>query len=99
MAIFAKIDFLGLKYPHEVLIELKTCSPISATHVQTILNHKDLTGSAVGVREGQNMVQYGANGGNLGPHFDLTTHPLSRAINYIISIRGLASRSSCGPFL
>ena len=52
MAIFAKIDFWGLKYPTEVLVELKTCSTICGTHVQTILNHKDLTGLAVWVREG-----------------------------------------------
>ena len=71
MAIFAKIDFSGLKYPPEVLVELKTCSTICGTYVQTILNHKDLTGSAVGVREGQNTVPYGANGGNFGPYFDL----------------------------
>ena len=73
MAIFAKIDFWGLKYPLEVLVELKTCSKICETHVQTILNPKDLTGSAVGVRESQNTVQYGGNGGNFGPYFDLTT--------------------------
>ena len=66
MAIFAKIDFWGLKYPHEVLVELKTCSKICGTHVQTILNPKDLTGLAVGVRESQNTVQYGANGGKWG---------------------------------
>ena len=81
MAIFAKIDFWGLKYPHEVLVELKTCSTIFKTHVQTILNHKDLTGLAVGVRESQNTVQYGANGGNFGPYFDLTTHPLPTRSN------------------
>ena len=52
MEIFAKIDFWGLKCPHEVLVGLKTCSAICGTHVQTILNHKDLTGSAVWVREG-----------------------------------------------
>ena len=66
MAIFAKIDFWGLKYPHEVLVELKTCSTICGTRVQTILNPKDLTGSAVGVRESQNRVPYGANGAILG---------------------------------
>ena len=76
MAIFAKIDFWGLKCPHEVLVGLKTCSAICRTHVQTILNHKDLTGSAAGVREGQNTVQHGANGGNFGPYFDLTTPQL-----------------------
>ena len=57
MAIFAKINFWGLKYPPEVLVELKTCSAICGTHVHTILNHKDLTGSTVGVREGQNMAK------------------------------------------
>ena len=34
-----------------------------------------------GVREFQNMVQYGANGGNFGPYFDLTTHPLPTRLN------------------
>ena len=57
MAIFDKIDFSGLKYSHEVLVELKTCSTICGTHVHTILNQKNLTGSTVGVREGQNMAQ------------------------------------------
>ena len=76
MAIFDKIDFSGLKYPPEKLVELKTCSKICGTHVQTILNHKDLTGSAVGVKEGQNTLQYGANGGNFKPYFDLTTPSL-----------------------
>ena len=50
-----------------MLVELKTCSTICGAHVQTILNHKDLTGSAVGVREGQNTEQYGAIWGILGP--------------------------------
>ena len=56
-AIFAKIDFWGLKYPPQVLVELKTCSTICGTHVHTILNQKRLTGSTVGVREGQKMAQ------------------------------------------
>ena len=43
MAIFDKIDFSGLKHPPEVLVELKTCSTICGTHVQTILDHKKLT--------------------------------------------------------
>ena len=46
-----------LKYPPEVLVELKTCSTICGTHVHTILNNKDLTGLTVGVREGQNTEQ------------------------------------------
>ena len=66
MAIFADIELWGLKYPPEVLFEPKTCSTICRTHVQTILNPKDLTGSAVGVRESQNTVQYGANGSKWG---------------------------------
>ena len=49
IAIFDKIDFSVLKYPPEKLVKLKTCSTIGGTHVQTILNHKDLTGLAVGV--------------------------------------------------
>ena len=81
MAIFDKIDLSGLKYPPEKQVELKTCSTICKTHVQTILNHKDLTGSAAGVREGQNTMQYGANGGNFGPYFDLTTPPLPTRSN------------------
>ena len=82
MEIFAKIDFWGLKCPHEVLVGLKTCSAICGTHVHTILNHKDLTGSAVGVREGQNTEQYGAIWGNFLPYFDLPTHPLPTRSNY-----------------
>ena len=58
MAIFAKIELWGLKYPPEVLFELKTCSTICGTHVHTILNNKDLTGLTEGVREGQNTEQY-----------------------------------------
>ena len=71
MAIFAKIDFWGLKCPHEVLVGLKTCSAICGTHVQTILNHKDLTGSAVGVREGQNMAKNCPHLPNIAPYFEL----------------------------
>ena len=82
MPIFAKIDFRGLQYHPEVLIELKTRSTLCGAHVQTILNHKDLTGSAVGVREGQNTEQYGAIWGNFLPYFDLPTHPLPTWSNY-----------------
>ena len=57
MAIFAEIDFRGIKYPPEVLVELKTCSTICGTHVQTILNHNNLTGLAGGVWEGQNIAE------------------------------------------
>ena len=82
MAIFAEIDFRGLKYPPEMLVELKTWSAICRTHVQTILNHNNLTGSAEGVREGQNTEQYGAIWGNFLPYFDLPTHPLPTRSNY-----------------
>ena len=82
MPIFAKIDFRGLQYHPEVLIELKTRSTLCGAHVQTILNHKDLTGSAVGVREGQNTEQYGAIWGNFLPYFDLPTHTLLTRSNY-----------------
>ena len=54
---FCQNRLLGLKYPPEVLVELKTCSTICGTHVHTILNNKDLTGLTVGVREGQNTEQ------------------------------------------
>ena len=69
MAIFAEIELWGLKYPLEVLFEPKTCSTICGTHVHTILNHKDLTGSAVGVREGQNTEQYRARWGQFSAIF------------------------------
>ena len=47
----------GLKYPQEVRVQHETCSTICGTHVQAILDQKDLTGLAGGVREGQNMAQ------------------------------------------
>ena len=86
MPIFAKIDFRGLQYHPEVLVELKTRSTICGTHVQTILNHKDLTGSAVGVREGQNTEQYGAIWGNFLPYFDLPTHLRHSAPIYFMPV-------------
>ena len=65
MAIFDKIDFRGLKYPPLMLVELKTCSTICGTHIQTILNHNNLTKSAGGVWEGQNMAE---NCPNIAPY-------------------------------
>ena len=44
----------GLKYPPEVRVRHETCSTICGTHVQAILDQKNLTGLAGGVREGQN---------------------------------------------
>ena len=49
----------GLKYPSEVRVQHETCSTICGTHVQAILNQKNLTGLAGGVREGQDMAQNG----------------------------------------
>ena len=49
----------GLKYPPEVRDQHETCSTICGTHVQAILDQKNLTGLAGGVREGQNMAQNG----------------------------------------
>ena len=86
MATFDKIHFSGLKYSSEVQVELKTCSTICGTHVQTISNHKDLTGSAVGVREGQNTEQYGAIWGNFLPYFDLPTHLRHSAPIYFMPV-------------
>ena len=74
MEIFAKIDFGGLKCPHEVLVGLKTCSAICGTHVQTILNHKDLTGSAVGVGKVKIRCNMGQMGAILG-HILTLPHP------------------------
>ena len=37
---FCQNRLLGLKYPPEVLVELKTCSTICGTHVHTILHQK-----------------------------------------------------------
>ena len=49
----------GLKYPPEVRVQHETCSTICGTRVQAILDQKNLTGLAGGVREGQNMAQNG----------------------------------------
>ena len=47
----------GLKYPQEVRVQHETCSTINGTPVQAILDQKNLTGLAGGVKEGQNMAQ------------------------------------------
>ena len=49
----------GLKYPQEVRVQHETCSTINGTPVQAILDQKNLTGLAGGVKEGQNMAQNG----------------------------------------
>ena len=48
----------GLKYPPEVGVQHETCSTICGTHVQAILNQKNLTGLAGVVREDQNRSKY-----------------------------------------
>ena len=63
----------GLKYPPEVRDQHETCSTICGTRVQAILDQKNLTGLAGGVREGQNMVEDPRNGlksirGSWGDH-------------------------------
>ena len=47
----------GQKYPPEVRVQHETCSTICGTPVQAILDQKNLTGLAGGVREGQNIAQ------------------------------------------
>ena len=54
-----KLTLQDLKYPPEVRVELETCSTINGTPVQAILDQKNLTGLAGGVKEGQNMAQNG----------------------------------------
>ena len=49
----------GLKYPQEVWVQHETCSTICGTPVQAILDQKNLTGLAGGVREGPNIAKYG----------------------------------------
>ena len=71
IAIFAKMDFRGLKFSPQVLVELKTCSTMCGTHVHTIMNRKDLTGSTVVVREGQIMAQNCPILPLIAPYFDL----------------------------
>ena len=47
----------GLKYPPKASVERKSCSIMCGTPVQAILDQKNLTRSAGGVKEGQNMAQ------------------------------------------
>ena len=49
----------GLKYPQEVRVQHETCSTICGTPVQAILDQKNLTRLAGGVREGPNIAKYG----------------------------------------
>ena len=58
----------GQKYPPEVRVRHETCSTICGTPVQAILDQKNLTGLAGGVREGPNIAQN-------GPRFWLRSPP------------------------
>ena len=49
----------GLKYPPEVRVQHETCSTICGTPVQAILDPKNFTGLAGGVKEDLNMAQNG----------------------------------------
>ena len=49
----------GQKYPPGVRVQHETCSTICGTPVQAILDQKNLTGLAGGVREGPNIAQNG----------------------------------------
>ena len=49
----------GQNYPPEVRVQHETCSTICGTPVQAILDQKNLTGLAGGVKERQNMAQNG----------------------------------------
>ena len=49
-----KSDFRGPKIPPEVRVQHETCITICGTLLQAILDQKNLTGLAGGVREGQN---------------------------------------------
>ena len=59
----------GQKYPPEVRVRHETCSTICGTPVQAILDQKNLTGLARGVREGQNMAHV-----KYTEYQDLTSH-------------------------
>ena len=63
----------GQKYPPEVRVPHETCSTICGTPVQAILDQKNLTGSAGGAREGQNMAHLGHFNGKCAQmhYFDL----------------------------
>ena len=57
--IATELTLWGLIWPTDVQVEDETCSTIFGTHVQAILDHEKLIGSAGGIREGQNMSQNG----------------------------------------
>ena len=59
-------------------VQHETCSTICGTHVQAILDQKNLTGLAGGVREGQNMAHLGHfNGKCAQMHYFIFIQPSS----------------------
>ena len=73
----------GLKYPPEVRVQHETCSTICGTPVQAILDQKNLTGSAGGAREGQNMAHLGHINGQCNVmYFDLPWPLLPTVSNF-----------------
>ena len=75
----------GLKYPQEVRVQHETCSTICGTPVQAILDQKNLTGLAGGVREGQNnaFVHISHWSDPNVPYFDLPWPPLPTRSNFL----------------
>ena len=74
----------GQKYPPEVRVRHETCSTICGTPVQAILDQKNLTRLAGGVREGQNNAFVHIshwNDPNV-PYFDLPWPPLPTRSNF-----------------
>ena len=53
------LTFEGLKSPEEVRVQHETCSTICGTPVKAILDQKNLTRLAGGVKDGQNMAYNG----------------------------------------
>ena len=74
----------GLKYPPKVRVRHETCSTICGTPVQAILDQKNLTGSAGGAREGQNMAHLGHFNGKCAKmhYFDLPWPTLPTRSNF-----------------
>ena len=88
-----KSDFRGPKIPPEVRVRHETCSTICGTPVQAILDQKNLTGSAGGAREGQNMAHFGHFNGPCAPmhYFDLPWPPPCQPGQIFLVQNGLVS--------
>ena len=79
----------GQKYPPEVRVQHETCSTICGTHVQAILDQKNLTGSAGGAREGQNMAHLG--------HFNGKCAKMHYPANGSFPSRSCRLNAGCSP--